>query len=118
MAKPKPVTSPASLTLHHQLGGPLVGVDAVARNTRVFAGVEDVEAGDGERVVHLVLEDALSDLVVDRLVVLAPVDAQSHLLLGVSGRRTRQLRLRVLVHGDVERSYLDARFPCNMQHVN
>ena len=66
-------------------------------------------ARDSERVVHVVLEDALGQGVVDELAVLLPVDHQVVHLLGIRGCGASELGGCALVDHDVHRGGLNAR---------
>ena len=68
-------------SLHHKLSVRLIAVQPIGRQARVNARIEIDGARNGQRVVHLVLEDALRENVVNHLSVLHPLNLKvSHLL--------------------------------------
>ena len=101
-----------TLTLYDELGAGLVGVESVAGDTRVLAGVEDVQTRDGEGVVHVVLEDPLGHLVVDELVILLPPNLQVLCLLRICHRGARELCLRSHDNHRVQWRHLYFCFTC------
>ena len=112
------VVTTLTLTLYDELGTGLVCVESVTGDTCVFASVEDVQAGDGEGVVHVVLEDPLRHLVVYELVIPLPPNLQILCLLWICHRSARELCLRSHDNHRVQWCHLYFCFTCGEDIIN